>query len=229
MKTLRGTTSTRRTLSANEGGTARTIPDSLNTSYGDIQRTRRNREPFDKILLGRIADAWKIDLDLLLSRRRSNETFLAAQQSLYEIVTDPLLPIVRQIDNWMQLRGSRPLSEDDQFSRIEDVLRPVLSDKRHILDSLESYKDMIRRAQSRTHAAAALTALARPVYDAYLEKLERTHTTDHDQTILTATQYLKGGSTATRWRAVVIDEWQDVNSAQEQFVRCADRISPSRR
>ena len=67
-------------------------------------------------------------------------------------------------------------------------------------------------------AASALAVLARPVMAHWEQHLEETDTNDFEGVILRASDLITESGTATPWKFVLLDEAQDVNPAQIDFV-----------
>ena len=67
-------------------------------------------------------------------------------------------------------------------------------------------------------AAASLETLARPVMARWEQHLDETGTEDFEGIILRASELLEKPGAAAPWRVVLLDEAQDVNPAQADFV-----------
>ena len=66
--------------------------------------------------------------------------------------------------------------------------------------------------------SSALWRLARPVLERYVRHLVESDTVDHEGTILKAWRYLRDSAVTPPWKAILVDEYQDVNPAQAAFV-----------
>ena len=71
--------------------------------------------------------------------------------------------------------------------------------------------------------AQALATLAKAVRRRYEAHLEDAGTTDFEKMVLDAARALEAGKVRPGFDMVIVDEWQDVNGAQERFVRALSR------
>ena len=97
-----------------------------------------------------------------------------------------------EIDAWIRTRR--------QQVRSEEALMAAMSGRGTIEES------------------GALYRLARPVLERYVRHLVESDTVDHEGTILKAWRYLLDGAVTPPWKAILVDEYQDVNPAQAAFV-----------
>ena len=89
--------------------------------------------------------------------------------------------------------------------------------RRQQVQSEEMLMDAISGRET-VEESGALYRLARPVLERYERHLEKTDTVDHEGTILKAWQYLRDSTVTPLWKAILVDEYQDVNPAQAAFV-----------
>ena len=71
--------------------------------------------------------------------------------------------------------------------------------------------------------AQALATLAKAVRARYEAHLKDAGTTDFEKMVLDAARALEAGKARPGFGMVIVDEWQDVNGAQERFVRALSR------
>ena len=108
--------------------------------------------------------------------------------------------LVQEVDEWIGAAGRSGLEETEIERRIARM------------DAENS------RAEAR--ALATLAKAVRVRYEAYLEKAR---TTDFEKLVLDAAKALETGKTEPELAMVIVDEWQDVNGAQERFIRALSR------
>ena len=126
--------------------------------------------------------------------------------------------------------------ETDQRQLVRDILRDMNLDERHFTPG--SLLHQISRAKERclTPAAFASTAdgqlatTVASVYAEYERRLTQSNALDFDDLIMRTLALLEGSdevaeSWRTRFRYVLVDEYQDVNEAQYRMVRALSRGS----
>ena len=126
--------------------------------------------------------------------------------------------------------------ETDQRQLVRDILRDLNLDERHFTPG--SLLNQISRAKERclTPAAFASTAdgqlatTVSTVYAEYERRLNQNNALDFDDLIMRTLALLEGeGETSERWRTrfryLLVDEYQDVNEAQYRMVRALSRGS----
>ena len=128
---------------------------------------------------------------------------------------------------------------DERFPRRDDGWRPEAETIRILVQEIDEWigaagrsglkEAEIERRIARMDAgnslaeAQALATLAKAVRARYEAHLEQARTTDFEKLILDAAKALETEKAAPGLDAVIVDEWQDVNGAQERFVRALSR------
>ena len=132
-----------------------------------------------------------------------------------------------------------PASIDERFPRKDDDWKPEAETIRVLVQEVSEWigaagrcgleeADIGRRiggmdAGSTRDEAQALAVLAKAVQTRYEAHLEDAGTTDFEKMVLDAARALEAGKARPGFDAVIVDEWQDVNGAQERFVRALSR------
>ena len=132
-----------------------------------------------------------------------------------------------------------PESIDERFPRKDDGWKPEAETIRVLVQEVGEWigaagrcgleeADIGRRiggmdAGSTRDEAQALATLAKAVRTRYEAHLEDAGTTDFEKMVLDAARALEAGKARPEFDAVIVDEWQDVNGAQERFVRALSR------
>ena len=135
--------------------------------------------------------------------------------------------------------GQDPASIDKQFPRKDDGWKPEAETIRILVQEVSEWigaagrcgleeADVGRRIEgmdgvSARDEAQALATLAKAVRRRYEAHLEDTGTTDFEKMVLDAARALEAGKVRPGFDMVIVDEWQDVNGAQERFVRALSR------
>ena len=108
--------------------------------------------------------------------------------------------LVQEVSKWIEAAGRCGLEEADIGRRIEGMDGVCARDE-----------------------AQALATLAKAVRTRYEAHLEGAGTTDFEKMVLDAARALEAGKVRPGLDMVIVDEWQDVNGAQERFVRALSR------
>ena len=135
--------------------------------------------------------------------------------------------------------GQDPTSIDKQFPRKDDDWAPEAETIRILVQEVSEWigaagccgleeADVGRRIEgmdgvSARDEAQALATLAKAVRARYESHLEAAGTTDFEKMVLDAARALEAGKARPGFDMVIVDEWQDVNGAQERFVRALSR------
>ena len=135
--------------------------------------------------------------------------------------------------------GQDPGSIDERFARRDDGWTPEAETIRVLVQEVSEWigaagrcgleeADIGRRIEgmdvgSTRDEAQALAVLAKAVRARYEAHLEEAGTTDFEKMVLDAARALEAGKTRPGFEQVIVDEWQDVNGAQERFVRALSR------
>ena len=167
------------------------------TQFGDIQRCSRDGTSFPELLLQRIAAQGKSGF-----KPPSHWDIRSViEQMKAEDANAKHMRATYEIDAWIRTRR--------QQVRNEEGLMAAMNGRRTVEE------------------CSALWRLARPVLERYMRHLVETDTVDHEGTILKAWRYLRDGSVTPPWKAILVDEYQDVNPAQAAFVHAllAPRVS----
>ena len=108
--------------------------------------------------------------------------------------------LVQEVSEWIGAAGRCGLEEADIGRRIEGMDTGSARDE-----------------------AQALAVLAKAVRVRYEAHLEAAGTTDFEKMVLDAARALEVGKARPGFEMVIVDEWQDVNGAQERFIRALSR------
>ena len=108
--------------------------------------------------------------------------------------------MVQEVSEWIGAAGRCGLDEADIGRRIEGM-----------------------DAGSGRDEAQALATLSKAVSARYEAHLKDAGTTDFEKMVIDAAKALETGKTRPGVEMVIVDEWQDVNGAQERFVRALSR------
>ena len=135
--------------------------------------------------------------------------------------------------------GQDPASIDERFPRKDDGWKPEAETIRILVQEVSEWigaagrcgleeADIERRIEgmdgvSARDEAQALATLAKAVRRRYEAHLEDAGTTDFEKMVLDAARALEAGKVRPGFDMVIVDEWQDVNGAQERFVRALSR------
>ena len=150
------------------------------TEFGDIQRCSREGTSFPELLLQRIAAQGKSGF-----KPPSHwDVRSVIEQMKAEDANAKHMRATYEIDAWIRTRR--------QQVRSEQALMAAMTGR----DTVEE--------------SSALWRLTRPVLERYVRHLVETGTTDHEGTILKAWRYLCDGAVTPPWKAILVDEYQDV-------------------
>ena len=108
--------------------------------------------------------------------------------------------IVQEVSEWIGAAGRCGLDDADVGRRIEGMDPGSVRDE-----------------------ALALATLSKAVRARYEAHLEDAGTTDFEKMVIDAAKALETGKARPGVEMVIVDEWQDVNGAQERFVRALSR------
>ena len=158
------------------------------TEFGDIQRCSRDGMSFSDVVLARIAEQGKSGF----KPPSQWDVRSVIEQMKAEDAKTEHMRATYEIDAWIRTRRQQVRSE-------ADLMRAMTG--RDTVDE-----------------SGALWRLARPVLERYVRHLVETATVDHEGTILKAWRYLRDGAVTPPWKAILVDEYQDVNPAQAAFV-----------
>ena len=158
------------------------------TEFGDIQRCSREGTSFPELLLQRIAAQGKSGFK---PPSQWDVRSVIEQMRAEEANAEHMRATV-EIDAWIRTRRQQVQSEK--------ALMAAMTGR----DTVEE--------------SSALWRLARPVLERYVRHLVESDTVDHEGTILKAWRYLRDGAVTPPWKAILVDEYQDVNPAQAAFV-----------
>ena len=158
------------------------------TEFGDIQRCSQEGTSFPDVVLARIAAQGKSGF----KPPSQWDVRSVIKQMRAEDARTEHMRATYEIDAWIRTRRQQVRSE-------ADLMRAMTG--RDAVDE-----------------SGALWRLARPVLERYVRHLVETGTVDHEGTILKAWRYLRHGAVTPPWKAILVDEYQDVNPAQAAFV-----------
>ena len=158
------------------------------TEFGDIQRCNRKGTSFPDLVLARIAAQGKTGF----KPPAQWDVCSVIEEMKAEDDNTEHMRATYEIDAWIRTRRQQVRSEAD------------------LIDAMTGRESV--------EESGALFRLARPVLERYVRHLVETNTVDHEGTILKAWRYLRDGSVTPPWKAILVDEYQDVNPAQAAFV-----------
>ena len=158
------------------------------TEFGDIQRCSREGTSFPELLLQRIAAQGKSGF----KPPSQWDVRSVIEQMRAEDDNAEHMRATYEIDAWIRTRRQQVQSEE--------ALMAAMTGR----DTVEE--------------SSALWRLARPVLERYVRHLVESDTVDHEGTILKAWRYLRDSAVTPPWKAILVDEYQDVNPAQAAFV-----------
>ena len=158
------------------------------TEFGDIQRCTGNGTAFPELVLNRLTVQGKTGFK---SPSQWDVRSVIERMTIKDANAQHMRATV-EIDKWIRTKR--------QQIRNEETLVAAMSKRGTIEES------------------GALYRLARPVLKRYERHLEETNTVDHEETILKACRYLRTGKATSPWKAILVDEYQDVNPAQGAFL-----------
>lgn len=135
--------------------------------------------------------------------------------------------------------GQDPSTFSERFPQKEDGWRPSAETIRVIVQEVSEWigaagrcgldeAEIKRRikgisAGSARDEAQALATLGKAVKARYERYLATAGTTDFEKMVIDAARALEMGKARPGFEMVIVDEWQDVNGAQERFVRALSR------
>ena len=150
----------------------------------------RDGESFAALLLGRVAEAVGTTFGEFAAARRPADEIRAEKDRLWQPYR--ISSLAGEVDAWMSVIRSRRLSAEDIHRKLD-------------------------RAGGHG-GAVALSAIAEPVMRAYLDELAATGRPDHDETVEWAIRAVEAGRVPIPWRALIVDEHQDTNPAQNRLI-----------
>ena len=158
------------------------------TEFGDIQRCSREGTSFPELLLQRIAAQGKAGF----KPPAQWDVRSVIERMRAEDANAEHMQATYEIDAWIRTRRQQVRNEADLMAAMT--------------------------GHGAVEESSALRRLARPVLERYVRHLVETETVDHEGTILKAWRYLRDGTVTPPWKAILVDEYQDVNPAQAAFV-----------
>ena len=140
------------------------------------------------------------------------------------------LNMIRQSPaRYARKRGFTIYDASDSQSLIKDIMRRDFGDPGNVAERVQwkisDWKqNAISPAQARSHASDAIAATAANVYTQYEQALQTYNALDFDDLILKPLQILSSDAEyRTQWQCrikhVLVDEYQDTNSCQYEFIK----------
>ena len=163
------------------------------TSWGQYAEALRGERDWDRTVVETVARAAGQDPGAI------NERFPRRDDG-WTPEAETIRVLVQEVSEWIGAAGRCGLEEADIGRRIEGM-----------------------DAGSTRDEAQALAVLAKAVRARYEAHLEEAGTTDFEKMVLDAARALEAGKVRPGLDMVIVDEWQDVNGAQERFVRALSR------
>ena len=163
------------------------------TSWGEYAEALRGERDWDRTVVEVIARATGQDPGSIDERFPRKDDDWTPEAETIRV-------LVQEVSEWIGAAGRCGLEEADIGRRIEGM------------DGVSAREE-----------AQALATLAKAVRARYESHLEGAGTTDFEKMVLDAARALETGKARPGLDMVIVDEWQDVNGAQEQFVRALSR------
>ena len=174
---------------------------------------------------------WKRTLHERIGTRYIETSFGDIQRSwdgesptIAEVMVAQIRDVGRQIDGpeWWTLDDDPNPEEEPtrEMERCTIEIEAWMSAVRQqpVRDDRHRAKDARPGRDDADQGAYALRRLGTPILRRYEAHLRSTGTTDHDGTILDATECALRGAGSLPWKHVMTDEYQDVNRAQAAFL-----------
>ena len=163
------------------------------TSWGQYAEALRGSRDWDRTVVEAIAHAAGQDPESIDERFPRKDDDWTPEAETIQV-------LVQEVSEWIGAAGRCGLEEADIGRRIEAM-----------------------DAGSTRDEALALAVLAKAVRARYEAHLEDAGTTDFEKMVLDAARALETGKARPGFEMVIVDEWQDVNGAQERFIRALSR------
>ena len=159
------------------------------TDWGQYAEALRGERDWDAVVVEAIARAAGQDAGALDERFPRKEDGWTPKAETIQV-------IVQEVSEWIGAAGRCGLDGADIGRRIEGMDAGSVRDE-----------------------AQALATLSKAVRARYEAHLEDAGTTDFEKMVIDAAKALETGKARPGVEMVIVDEWQDVNGAQERFVR----------
>ena len=163
------------------------------TNWGQYREVLDGDRDWDSTVIEAVASAADLDPGSINQRFPCKDDGWVPDAQTIQIV-------VQEVSAWISAAGRCGLEEVDIRRQIENM------------DGT--------RARDEARALAVLSQAVRTRYDAHLEDAG---TTDYEKMVLDAAKMLESGEMCPEFDMVIVDEWQDVNGAQERFVRALSK------
>ena len=163
------------------------------TDWGQYAEALRGERDWDATVVEAIAHAAGQEAGAL------NERFPRKEDD-WTPEAETIWVMVQEVSEWIGAAGRCGLDEADIGRRIEGM-----------------------DAGSGRDEAQALATLSKAVSARYEAHLKDAGTTDFEKMVIDAAKALETGKTRPGVEMVIVDEWQDVNGAQERFVQALSR------
>ena len=163
------------------------------TDWGRYAAALRGETDWDAVVLEAVARAAGQDADAFDERFPRKKDDWTPEAETVGVV-------VQEVSEWIRAAGRCGLDVADIGRRIEGMDAGSVRDE--------------------AQALATLSKAVRTRYEAHLEDAE---TTDFEKMVIDAAKALETGKARPGFEMVIVDEWQDVNGAQERFIRALSR------
>ena len=163
------------------------------TDWGQYAEALRGERDWDATVVEAIALAAGQDPNTLKER-------FPPMEDGWKPSAETIRVIVQEVSEWIRAAGRCGLDEAEIKQRVAEMRAGSVRDEAQALATLS----MAVRARYERHLAAA-------------------GTTDFEKMVIDAARVLETGKTRPGFEMIIVDEWQDVNGAQERFVRALSR------
>lgn len=163
------------------------------TDWGEYAEALGGKRDWDDTVVKAIARAAGQDPSALKER-------FPLKEDGWKPSAETIRVIVQEVSEWIGAAGRCGLDEAEIKRRVAGM-----------------------KAGSVRDEAQALAALGKAVRAQYERHLADAGTTDFEKMVIDAARALETGKARPSFEMIIVDEWQDVNGAQERFVRALNR------
>lgn len=163
------------------------------TDWGKYAEALSGKRDWDATVVESIAEAAGLDPNDLKER-------FPLKEDGWKPSAETIRVIVQEVSKWIVAAGRCGLDEAEIVRRVAGM-----------------------SAGSARDEAQALATISMAVRARYERYLAAAGTTDFEKMVIDAARALETGKTRPGFEMVIVDEWQDVNGAQERFARALSR------